>query len=123
MRFLQNYLVREFMTLWKMLSAPADQVGFRSKLGIDHALAVSETMIGKSMSFYPRIFVRLQQQAAVRGDRLTAYTPTRLQLREREGSRAQRQAAGACRGGELHHTLEWRSVALVGMQRGRPSPS
>ena len=61
------------------------------------------------------------------GDRLTAYrvlqSPTVLQLREHEGSRAQRQAAGACRGCELQHALEWRSVALVWMQWGGPGPS
>ena len=54
------------------------------------------------------------------------HLPTILQLRERapsaRGSCAQRQTPGACRGYELQRALEWRSVALVGMQRGGPSP-
>ena len=70
-------------------------------------------------------FFFLQKRAAVPARRQAncLQSPTVLQLREHEGSRAQRQAAGACRGCELQHALEWRSVALVWMQWGGPGPS
>ena len=49
----QSYLVRDFTRLHNVLERAqcADQVGFRSKLGIDHAFPVLETMIGKSIEW------------------------------------------------------------------------
>ena len=76
--------------------------------------------------FFADLFLTLKAGCCPRrqANCLQSYTATAARARaERGGSRAQRQAAGACRGCEPQHTLEWRSVALVGMQRGGPSPS
>ena len=66
------------------------------------------------ITFPSRTLFRLQKQAAVPEDRLTAYNMlTILLLRERapsaSGSHTQLQAAGACRGCELERVEEHRS--------------
>ena len=85
-------------------------------------IGMQRTNLGPASTFF--FFFFLQERAAVpRRQANCLQSPTVLQLREHEGSRAQRQAAGACRGCELQRALEWRSVALVWMQWGGPGPS
>ena len=77
-------------------------------------LSPSVELRPKGFCFVARTFIRLQEQAAVPDDMLTAYYPAA----SASGAHAKRQAAGACRGCELERALEWRNVVRSGLRWG-----